>query len=95
MDTSLLGLPTENDFVLYGPYPDKSLLRNYLMYYLGNDIGQYAPRTRMCELYMDNDYRGFYLLVEKIKRDKNRVDIKKLESTDVSGIKLTGDIFLK
>jgi CotH kinase protein/Secretion system C-terminal sorting domain len=95
MDTSLLGMPTENDFVLYGPYPDKSLLRNYLMYYLGNDIGQYAPRTRMCELYMDNDYRGFYLLVEKIKRDKNRVDIKKLESTDVSGIKLTGGYILK
>ena len=95
MDTSILGLPTENDFVLYGPYPDKSLIRNYLMYYLGNDIGQYAPRTRMCELYMDGDYRGFYLLVEKIKRDKNRVNIKKLESTDDSGIKLTGGYICK
>jgi hypothetical protein len=95
LDTSILGLPTENDFVLYGPYPDKSLLRNYIMYQLGNDIGQYAPRTRMCELYMDNDYRGFYLLIEKIKRDKNRVDIKKLENTDISGIKMTGGYIVK
>jgi hypothetical protein len=95
LDTSILGLPTENDFILYGPYPDKSLMRNYIMYYLGNDIGQYAPRTRMCEVYMDGDYRGYYLLVEKIKRDKNRVNIKKLESTDVSGIKLTGGYIVK
>jgi hypothetical protein len=94
-DTTILGLPKESDFILYGPFPDKSLLRNYLMYFLGNDIGQYAPRTRMCEMYLDNDFRGFYLLEEKIKRDKNRVNIKKLESTDVSGIKLTGGYLLK
>lgn len=95
LDTSILNLPTENDFVLYGPYPDKSLLRNYLMYYLANDIGQYAPRTRMCELYIDGDYRGFYLVIEKIKRDKNRVNIAKLQTTDISGLQLTGGYIVK
>ncbi len=95
LDTTLLGLPRENDYILYGPYPDKSLLRNYIMYFLGNDIGQYAPRTRMCELYLDGDYRGFYLLIEKVKRNKNRVNIKKLETTDNAGIKLTGGYIIK
>ena len=95
LDTSILNLPTENDFVLYGPYTDKSLLRNYLMYYLANDVGQYAPHSRMCELYIDGDYRGLYLFMEKIKRDKNRVNIAKLQTTDISGLQLTGGYIIK
>ncbi len=95
LDTSLLNLPTENDFVLYGPYTDKSLLRNYLMYYFANDMGQYAPHSRMCELYVDGDYRGLYLFMEKIKRDKNRVNIAKLQTTDISGLQLTGGYIIK
>ena len=89
-NVTLLGMPSENDWVLHGPYSDKSLLRNSLAYHMGSQTGQYTPRTRLCELYVNNDYRGVYMLTEKIKRDKNRVDIAKLKSDDVSGEELTG-----
>ena len=89
-NVSLLGLPPENDWVLYAPYCDKSLMRNVLAFYIGRQTGDYSPRTRWCELIIDNDYKGLYVLMEKIKRDSNRVDICKLKETDTSGVDLTG-----
>ena len=94
LNVSLLGLPAENDWVLHGPYSDKSLMRNALTYNLGRQTGWWAPRTRFCELYINNDYRGVYLLIEKIKRDDNRVDISKLEPDETSGNDLTGGYIL-
>ena len=81
-NVSLLGMPKENDWILYGPYSDKSLIRNVLAYRLSNDIGRYAPRTRFCELLINGQYMGLYVLTEKIKRDKHRVNIKKLRPED-------------
>ena len=86
----LLGLPEENDWVLHGPYSDKSLLRNVLSYHIGRQTGQYAPRTRWCELFINNQYRGLYVLTESIKRDSNRVDIARLKPEDIAGDELTG-----
>jgi len=94
-DVALLGLPEENDWVLHGPYSDKTLIRNYLAYNLALSMGKYAPRTKMCEVYINSVYQGLYILVEKIKRDKNRVDLAKLEAKDVSGIALTGGYIVK
>lgn len=95
LNVSLIGMPTENDWVLYGPYDDQSLIRNVLAYKLSNDIGRYASRTRFCELVLNNDYRGVYVLIERIKRDKNRVDISKLDSLDRSGDAVTGGYIIK
>ena len=96
-DTSvaLLGMPAEEDWVLNGPYSDKSLLRNALAYSLAAELMPYAPRTRYVDLVLDGDYRGVYLLTEKIKRDRNRVDISKLKATDLAGDSLTGGYILK
>jgi len=95
LNVSLLGLPEENDWVLYAPYSDKSLIRNILSYMLSRELGHYAPRTKLCELVMNGEYRGVYVLVEKIKRDKNRVDISKLKSDEISGDDLTGGYIIK
>ncbi len=95
LDVALMGLPEENDWTLHGPYSDKSLMRNVLMYSLGRKMGHYAPRTRFCELYLDREYRGVYVLVEKIKRDVNRLDIARLAPTDTVGDELTGGYILK
>jgi hypothetical protein len=89
-NVSLLGMPDENDWVLHGPYSDKSLIRNALTFQIGRDLMDYASRTRFCELVINNEYRGVYLLMEKIKRDDNRVDIANLKTTDTSGDELTG-----
>jgi len=94
-NVSLLGMPVENDWILYAPYSDKSLMRNFLTFDLGRKMGNYSPRTVYCELVVDGDYRGVYILMEKIKRDNDRVDIAKLDIDDLAGDSLTGGYIIK
>ncbi len=89
-NVSLLGMPEENDWVLHGPYSDKSLMRNVLSYHIGWQTGRYTPRTRWCELLINGQYEGLYVLTEKVKRDANRVDIATLNPEDIAGDELTG-----
>ncbi len=88
---SPLGLPSESSFVLYAPNNfDPVLIHNPLIYQLSNEIGRYAPRTRFVEVYLNTsggkvtaaNYNGIYVLTEKIKWDKNRVNITKIRSVD-------------
>lgn len=95
LDVSLLGFPAESDWIFYAPYTDKSLMRNFLAYSLARTMGRYATRCKYFELVINNDYKGIYILFEKIKRDKNRVNIKKIEPTDISGDALTGGYIIK
>ncbi len=92
---SLLGFPEESDWILYAPYNDKSLIRDVLVYKLANDAGRYASRSKFCEVILNGDYIGIYVLLEKVKRDANRVNIKKLEPLDISGDALTGGYIIK
>lgn len=94
-DVSLLGFPAESDWILSASYSDKTLLHNVLAYKLGNDLGHYASRTRYCEVVLNGDYHGVFMLMEKIKRDKNRVNIAKMENTDVGGDAVTGGYIFK
>jgi hypothetical protein len=94
-NVSLLGLPVENDWILYAPYTDKTLMRDVITYEWGRKLGMYASRVRYVELVINGDYKGVYVLLEKIKRDKNRVDIASLKSTDVSGDDITGGYLLR
>ena len=52
VDVSLLGFPEEEDWILYGPYSDKSLIRNHLIYELSNDMGRYASRSKLVDVFM-------------------------------------------
>jgi hypothetical protein len=94
-NVSLLGLPAEHDWVLNATYNDKSLMRDVLAYELARRTGRYATRYRYCELFINGVYEGIYLLMEKVKRDKNRVDISKLEPKDTVGTALTGGYIVK
>lgn len=84
-NVSLLGLPVENDWVLHAPQADKTLIRNKFVYDIAQEMGQYAPGSKFCELVIDGDYRGVYVLIEKIKRDKYRVDLEKCDSLNITG----------
>jgi hypothetical protein len=94
-NVSLVDMPAENDWVLYAPYSDKTLIRNVFTYYFGNKIMAYAPRTKMCEVVLNGDYIGVYVLTEKIKQDQNRVDVADLTVNDVAGDSLTGGYIIK
>ncbi len=95
LDASLLGMPAESDWILSANYSDKSLLSNPLTYDLSQRMGHYAARWRHVELILNGDYRGIYVLMEKIKRDKHRVDIAKLDADDLAGDSLTGGYMVK
>ena len=95
LDVALLGMPKESDWVLLAPYSDKSLMRDVLAYEIARRTGRYASRFRFVELVLNGDYVGVYVVLEKIKRDKNRVPIAKLNPTDVAGDALTGGYLLK
>ena len=94
-NVELLGMPEENDWVLYAPWQDKTMIRNVLAYQLSNDMGRYASRTRYVELYLNGDYQGIYVLMEKIKRDNGRVNISKLNPEEIEGDDITGGYILK
>ncbi len=87
---SILGFPSESDWVLQGMYSDKSLMRNVLPYQWSNEVGQWAPHTRFIELFLNSDdsavtmsdYIGVYVFMECIKVGPNRVDVTKLEPAD-------------
>ncbi|MCX6266606.1 MAG: CotH kinase family protein, partial [Bacteroidetes bacterium] len=95
LDVSLLGMPPENDWILYAPYTDKSMLRNLVSFEMGHKMGNYCSRTVFCELVVNNDYKGIYIMMEKIKKDDNRVDIATLKPDEISGDDLTGGYIVK
>jgi hypothetical protein len=73
-NASVLGMPSESDWVFYACYNDKTCVRNALMYDLARVVyPRYAVRARYAEMFLDGQYHGLYMVVEKIKRDKNRV----------------------
>jgi hypothetical protein len=94
-DVALLGMPEEADWVFIAPFADKSLIRDALLLELARQIMPWAPRTRFVELVLNGDYQGIYLVTEKIKRGKDRVDISKLKETDLAGDSLTGGYIFK
>lgn len=95
IDSALLGMPEESDWALVANYSDKSLLNNALTYQLGRDLGWYTPRTQHVELVLNDEYIGNYLLVERVKRGNDRVDIAKLQPIDIAGDELTGGYIIK
>jgi len=100
---ALLGMPKEEDWVLYAPFEDKTLMRDVLAYEMARNSGHYAPRTRFVELFVHSssgpvsasDYEGVYVLIEKIKRGKDRVNISKLEREDRAEPEITGGYIVK
>ena len=91
----MLGMPQESDWVLNASYNDKTFMRDVLAYRIANQMGRYATRTRYCELMLNGKYEGVYIVMEKIKRDKNRVNIATLKPTDNTGDALTGGYIIK
>jgi hypothetical protein len=89
-DKSLFGLPKESDWVLYAPYTDKTLMRNFLAYTMSREMGHWSANCRYVEVVVDGDYKGVYVFMEKIKRGSGRVNISKMSTSDINGDEVTG-----
>lgn len=90
IDVSIMGMPAEEDWILKASWLDKTFMRDVIPFEQWQDLGYWAPRTKMCEVFVDGDYVGLYIMYEKIKRDNDRVDIAKLDADDTAGDSLTG-----
>ncbi|MBQ1023610.1 CotH kinase family protein [Micromonospora sp. C95] len=102
-DYPVLGMPADSDWVLRGPFSDKSLIREAFVYDLGRQLGLPAPRYAFAEFYLNtdagpvgsDDYMGVYMLVETIKNSKDRLDLKQLREDDRTLPKITGGYIWK
>lgn len=95
IDVPLLGMPSENDWALLATYNDKSFVRNTLANHLFDTMGHYAARSEFVEVILNGEYQGIYMLSETIKRDNDRVDIAKLNQTDITYPQITGGYIIK
>ena len=73
---SLLDEPKDKSWVLIANHFDKTLIRNKIAYCLG-DLSNldYTPRAHFVELMLNGRYDGTYMLGEKLKISKNRVNV--------------------
>ena len=94
-NVSLLGMPSENDWVLNSLAYDPSMVRDYLSYTLASNMGNYAPRVQYIEVIVNGDYKGVYFLTEKVKRDSDRVNLKKIADDDNDFPDITGGYMIK
>ena len=94
-NVSILGMPKENDWVLNSLAFDQTGLRDVLSYELSERFGHYAPRRVYCEVMINNDYKGLYVFMEKIKVDDDRVNIVKMDETCNSYPEVTGGYITK
>lgn len=103
-DLAPLGMPADSDWVLYAPNNfEPILIHNPLAFAMSREMGQYAPRTRFVEVYIqtgtgavaNTQYAGIYVLMEKIKRGSDRVAIDNLEPEHLTAPSVTGGYLLK
>jgi len=89
LDIELLGLPDASDWVLHGPYPDKTLFRNALAYHfareLAAELDHWQVNTRFLELFIDGAYLGAYTLVDRVDRDADRLALPDPAPTAADG----------
>ena len=94
-NVSIFNMPEENDWILNSLAYDQTGMRDFLAYELSERIGQYASRRQYCEVVINGDYKGLYVFMEKIKPDKNRVNIEKMDQTCNSYPDVTGGYITK
>lgn len=107
---SPLGMPSHSDWIINAPYRyDRSMIHNDLIYRISNDVGRYAPRTRLAEHFhneqsladtiegapLGTDYFGVYCFMEKITRGANRVNVDNLSIGDTTPPTISGGYLFK
>ena len=103
IDASFFGFPEEEDWVVQGHVVniddnyifDRTMIYHVYGYELSRMIGRYASRTQLVELELNGVYQGVYGFMEKLKRDNDRIDIKRLEPGDVDSTSITGGYIIK
>ena len=78
---SMMGMEADHDWALHGPFLDKTLMRNYVAMNLAGELMDYAPDVRFCEVVINGEYRGVYVMMETVSTGKGRIEIEKPNKT--------------
>ena len=79
----LFGMGRSRTWVLLANYFDESLMRNWLVQWLGEQIGlEYTPQGVFVEVVMNGSYLGNYYLCEQVQLSGSRVAIDELRAED-------------
>ena len=74
-----MGMERDSTWVLHGPYLDKTLMRNYMWYNLSGQIMEWAPDVRFCEVFINQEYQGVYVMTEQISVGEGRIEVSKYD----------------
>lgn len=75
-DGDLLGMGSAKKWILLANAYDETNLNNKLVFDLASQVPiNWAPDSQFVDLYLNGEYRGLYLLAEKVEVHKNRMDI--------------------
>ena len=73
----LFGMGKAKDWILLANTVDMAMLRNYTVYKMAQEFSSLSTTTdcQFAHVYINDDYRGLYLVVEQIEEGENRVPI--------------------
>lgn len=72
-NVTFLGMGANSEWVLNGPFLDKTLMRNRLAYETARDIFEWAPDNRYVEVFLNGKYQGVYLAIEPVTNGESRL----------------------
>lgn len=81
-DHNVMGMGKESEWILHGPFMDRTLMRNYLCMNVIGQIMPFTPEVRYCRLYVDGVDQGLYLMMESIRQGETRVNIRENSQDD-------------
>ena len=90
---TMMGMAAHYEWALYGPFLDKTLIRNVMWYNIAGEFMGYAPNVRFCEVILNGEYQGIYVMTETITNgDECRIDVTEpIEGTNSTGYLLRLD----
>ena len=86
----------EKKWTLIANHFDRSFLRNALAFKISELMElNFTPRCEPVDVILNGIYQGNYYICDKIEVGKNRVNITKMEATDISEPNITGGYLLQ
>lgn len=70
---SIAGMHKGSSYILNGPFLDKTLIRNYMWMNIAGQMLNYTPQVRFCELVLNGEYQGLYVLMEPVEVSEERM----------------------
>jgi len=78
-DTGVFGMDADKSWTLLAGFVDQTFVREKVQLDLGRRMSNlpWTPDSRYVELFVNDQYRGSYLMAESVKIDGDRVDVDK------------------